>query len=183
VRNINLIYSHRNPVEFYIRVGSVLLFNGTIHRISKVVKHEKYFPPRIYHDIALITLKKKIKFNDEVSPICLPKRNMLGEDLFNNTSHVSGFGDLSFGGEQAATLQEVDLKVLNNSYCNENYKNLIQSKTKFLVGLKKSLICAGHEKGGKDACQVFQKCSISFIYLCFISSEFWLLFNTILKSY
>lgn len=137
-----------------MRTCSVLLFNGTLHRISKIKLHEKYFSPRIYHDIAIVTLKDRIHFTDHVSPICLPKGNMYGENMCDENTYVAGFGDLSFGGAPASVLQEVDLKVINNSKCEKSYSNLIESKLKFPLGIKRSLICAGHEKGEKDACQV-----------------------------
>ncbi len=145
---------NRDPSEYHVRVGSVVLFNGTKYRLSRIVQHEKYFKPRIYHDIAIATVKDRISFTDEILPICLPKKKMLCRYLSGKMVFVSGFGDLSYGGAPASVLQEVDLKIINNTVCEENYRNLIESKTKFPVGIGDSLICAGHEEGGKDACQV-----------------------------
>ena len=116
--------------------------------------HESYTPPSIYHDIAVVTLEDKIRFNQFVQPVCLPGKRMFGDLMIEQTVMVSGYGDLSFGGRQAMRLQEVDLKVINNSYCDDNYKRLSESQRKFGNGIGKTLICAGHERGGKDACQV-----------------------------
>jgi coagulation factor 7 len=131
-----------------------MLFNGTKHRLSRIIKHEKYVKPRIYHDIAIIIVKESISFTDEILPICLPEKKMLGHYLNDKIVFVSGFGDLSFGGPPAPVLQEVDLKIINKTVCEENYRNLIESKIKFPVGIGDSLVCAGHEEGGKDSCQV-----------------------------
>ncbi len=152
---LNPIFNfNRNPSEYHVRVGSVMLFNGTKYRLSRIIQHEKYFKPLIYHDIAIVTVKERISFTDEILPICLPEKKMLGHYLSDKTVFVSGFGDLSFGGAPAPVLQEVDLKIINNTVCEENYRNLIESKTKFPVGIGDSLVCAGQEEGGKDACQV-----------------------------
>ena len=132
-----------------------MVFNGTVVMIDRIWVHENYQPPRIYHDIALIRLKEQAVFSDEVSPICLPKMSWLTKNkLIGKVAFVSGFGDIRFGGPQAPSLRETDLKILNNSYCNENFRNLIESRMKFPVGMRASIVCAGHEQGGKDACQV-----------------------------
>lgn len=116
--------------------------------------HEDYSPPAIYHDIALITLTQPIQFNSNIQPVCLPGKRMYNELMIGQMGFVSGFGDLSFGGAQATLLQEVDVKVINNTFCDLNYRRLHESARKFRHGIGKSLICAGYKNGGKDACQV-----------------------------
>ncbi|CAG2117090.1 unnamed protein product, partial [Medioppia subpectinata] len=116
--------------------------------------HERYFQPRIYHDLAVIRSKREIAFNDEITAVCLPKKQWINNSFISDeTAYVSGFGDTLFDGSQPSVLQEVDLKILNNTFCEQNYKNLIESGDKYPVGMKRSIICAGYEEGGKDACQ------------------------------
>ena len=116
--------------------------------------HEDYSPPAIYHDIALITLKHPIQFGILVQPICLPGKQMYNQLMIGQTAFVAGFGDLAFGGSQATTLQEVDVNIINTTYCDQNYRRLVESNKKFKHGIGKTLICAGHKEGGKDACLV-----------------------------
>ena len=132
-----------------------MIHNGTMLRVDRIYVHEKYIPPRIYHDIAIVRVRHGMPFSDEVSPVCLPRSNWVNKTkLIGKTAFVAGFGDMAFGGSQAMVLQQVDLKILNNTFCENNYNDLVESRSKFPVGMKGSLICAGHEEGGKDACQV-----------------------------
>ena len=40
--------------------------------VAKLTMHPKYRPPRSYHDIAVITLRRGLTFSRFVRPICLP---------------------------------------------------------------------------------------------------------------
>ena len=55
-----------------------------------------------------------------------------------------GWGVTSQKGGQATVLQEVDLHIISRDDCNLRYRNAIT----------KNMICAGHQEGGKDTCQV-----------------------------
>ncbi|CAG2161747.1 unnamed protein product [Oppiella nova] len=151
---IHMNCCHRKASDYHIRVGSIRLYNGSVYRVSHILAHERYFQPRIYHDLAIIRCKHDIVFSDEIAPVCLPKRRWLNKThIWHKIAFVSGFGDTLFGGSQASVLQEVDLNIVNNTYCEHNYKNLIESGRKYPIGMKRSIICAGYEEGGKDACQ------------------------------
>jgi len=145
--------SSRIPHDYTVRYESVLMFNGTQNRVESFAIHEGYQPPAIYNDIALITLSRPIKFNQFIQPVCLPGKKMYNELMVGNTGLVSGFGDLAFGGAQATVLQEVDVQILNNTFCDRNYRRLVEGEKKFRHGIGKTLICAGYKEGGKDACQ------------------------------
>ena len=143
-----------DPANYYLLVGSVLLNNGTKYSISKLSLHNKYFPPRIYHDISMLTVNGMIMFNNEVSPICIANEHMTGERLIGATAFVAGFGDMEYLGQLAMGLQQVDLNIIANERCRGSYSNLPVAMVKFPFGITNSLICAGHEGGGKDSCQV-----------------------------
>ncbi len=58
---------------------------------------------------------------------------------------TSGWGTIYFGGPTSTTVQEVNVRVWDNSECSTNYKKLSRD----VVG---SMLCAGEM--GNDACQV-----------------------------
>lgn len=43
--------------------------------VDTIFMHEKFDLPTYTNDVALIRLKKKVTFNDRISPICLPPAN------------------------------------------------------------------------------------------------------------
>ena len=162
-----------------VRYESVLMFNGTENRVEKIVVHEKYRSPAIYHDIAIVKLVSPIHYNEFVQPICLPGKRMFNELMIDQMAFVAGYGDMAFGGKQATVLQEVDVKIINNTFCDRNYRRLTESSKKFKYGIGKSLICAGFKDGGKDACQASDTCfnlymsfemtHFSFLYVFFLN--------------
>ena len=92
------------------------------------------------HDFAILTLCKPITFRKTVSPICLPTQS--GASYDDVLSTVTGWGTLFAGGPQSSTLQEVDVKTIGNTECDNDYGGGI---------IKDSMICA--KDSGKDACQ------------------------------
>ena len=68
-----------------------------LHEPDKVIIHPKYNPPDVaHHDLALVRMKREIKFGPNVMPICFP-----GGRKFPDTSGVvyaAGWGLLSEAG-------------------------------------------------------------------------------------
>ena len=59
------------------------------------------------NDFAIVKLRQPIKFNDYVSPICLPS---VEENYENITAKVSGWGRIYDGGPGSDVLQQVNSK-------------------------------------------------------------------------
>ena len=57
---------------------------GDIYDVKRVYVHGKFDSETLFNDIALLTLKKKVVFNRNVAPICLPH-------LDDNLEKVSSF--------------------------------------------------------------------------------------------
>ena len=94
------------------------------------------------NDIVILKLAKKLSFNDaDIYPACLPSSSF-APDTTGQTCFVSGWGALEFEGSYPQTLQWVDVPMITNSKCNEQYGYITDS-----------MICAGYDEGGKDACQ------------------------------
>ncbi|KPM11000.1 coagulation factor precursor-like protein [Sarcoptes scabiei] len=142
-----------NPEWFYVRYGSVVLHEGHAIPVNRIFIHPGYKAPIIYHDIAIVKLASPITFSSSVQPICLATNRMYGNNLVGLKVTVSGYGDSNFEGKQSEFLQAVDIKVIENQFCDRNYRRLAESRKKFQYGIGRTLICAGYEHGIKDACQ------------------------------
>ena len=96
------------------------------------------------YDIALILLDKEVNWNKFVKPVCLA--NDASVPFIGETATVTGWGRKEVNAFKLPTvLQKVDLPILSNSECQQWYKDSVSIMT--------SVLCAGLEKGGKDACQ------------------------------
>lgn len=85
--------------------------------IDRVYHHPEYNDMLHFNDIALIKLARPIEFNNEISPICLPSADLV---KFNNLV-ISGWGHLGNDLPQSKTLQEVDLKEVDENKCKFSY--------------------------------------------------------------
>lgn len=87
-----------------------------------------------------------------VRPVCVPvdepirSRNFDGYQPF-----VAGWGRLQEGGKSSNILQELQLPILPNSECKEQYRK--QGKLISEVQFGDAVICAGVLSGGQDSCQ------------------------------
>ena len=55
----------------------------------------------------------------------------------------------AFQGQASDQLQEVDVPIQDIEKCKRNYA----SKVSYEIDNKGSMVCAGYDEGGKDACQ------------------------------
>ncbi|KAI9583078.1 hypothetical protein GQX74_012295 [Glossina fuscipes] len=95
------------------------------------------------NDIALLVTSKPIEWSRGVGPICLPwlQRNELFPYV---TVDVIGWGTTSFAGSKSNVLQKVQLMILENHICQQQYNHSIMS----------SQICTFDYRGlGQDSCQ------------------------------
>ena len=111
----------------------------------KKVVHPKYNFFTYEHDLALVKMDKKVRFQDNIIPICLPANDDL---LIGEWGTVAGWGRLSEGGVLPSVLQHVQVPIVSNEKC----------KDMFLAGGRHEVIpnifmCAGYEEGKKDSCQ------------------------------
>ncbi|XP_037086326.1 venom protease-like isoform X1 [Pollicipes pollicipes] len=122
-------------------------------RIAKITLHPRYRPPRAYHDLAVVTLRRAVQFSRRVRPICLPPADLRLRR--GQTAKITGHGYMEFnGGELTPQLQEAQIKLVRRKVCNASYARLGDAFfDKFPNGILSHVICAGQEKGGVDACQ------------------------------
>ncbi|XP_060866108.1 venom protease-like [Metopolophium dirhodum] len=121
--------------------------------IKHIIIHEGYNPEGVSNDIALLKLSHSVAYTELIQPICLP----LSSDVRNinlraiDMPFVAGWGSIkpsSVSSEQRNTyLMEAQISITNTTYCKYLYE-----KNNIVID-DKIIICAGHSKGGKDACR------------------------------
>jgi len=86
--------------------------DGTEHviQIEEIFIHPKYNPPKTEndYDVALIKLRKPIKFNNDVRPVCLPTKDFRA----GTNCYVTGWGDTLEGGNTA----QVNMTCIHDIY-------------------------------------------------------------------
>ena len=95
-------------------------------------------------DIALFKLEKPIDFSVDkhLVPICLANQSTNVENMVCSTS---GWGSTHLGGQAPDTLQTIDLKIVPQKECTDDYKD-------FQVHVTPGMICAGGQEEGKGPC-------------------------------
>ncbi|XP_044038024.1 tryptase-2-like [Siniperca chuatsi] len=112
--------------------------------ILYVIRHPEYraLSTGYVNDIALIKLKKKMKFSQNVAPVGLPSV----DDTFGSSSEcwITGWGSIGNGVPlpDPETLQQLKIPIIPQSVCKDNYPEL-----------NSNMLCAGDMAGGKDACK------------------------------
>ena len=65
---------------------------GDIYDVKRVYVHGKFDSETLFNDIALLTLKKKVVFNRNVAPICLPHSDENLEKVSSfNVIHLTAY--------------------------------------------------------------------------------------------
>jgi len=114
--------------------------------IELIVDHPEYDDETVNFDFTLIKMTEKIDFSTypHIRPICLPAN---GENTYNSyAAIVTGWGTTSSDGESSRTLQEVDVNVLSNDECKNDYWYEPDQITE-------QMLCANIDGGGQDSCQ------------------------------
>lgn len=132
-----------------MRLGDNHLYKddeGSTPQEFKVVEarhHPNFQRHGFFNDIGLIKLKDKVKYNEQISPICLPFEDR-DKNLAGYMATVLGWGTLYYGGPGSGILQQVSMPIWDNNECDKKYFQPIND----------GFLCAGYSEGGKDACQV-----------------------------
>lgn len=141
---LNIFRSSNSNPGYRARVGSKRwLMGGNVYKLKRAIQHEKFNLKTVDYDFSLLELEDKIKFNDRVQPVGLPSASLELKD--NTTCFVSGWGSIRQIGLPALKLRGVEVPVVNQTKCIDIYDGLSK--------ITPRMMCAGFEKGGKDACQ------------------------------
>ena len=87
----NIDHSLRDPSSIQVVVGKHMLkrheTTQSTHNVAKFYVHAKYSNFDVDYDIALLKLMTAINFTREVSPVCLPKK-----DVWDKICVATGWG-------------------------------------------------------------------------------------------
>ncbi|XP_038052475.1 uncharacterized protein LOC119725186 [Patiria miniata] len=111
--------------------------------IDKVIAHPFYDAVNLDNDIALIKLRARVEFSDDIRPACL--NTVQNETYLFDNCYVAGWGHTSAGGAVSFDLQEAILPLVPRDICQ------YQSNSPHLVSSNQ--LCAGFSEGGVDTCQ------------------------------
>nr|XP_012144316.1 PREDICTED: transmembrane protease serine 9-like [Megachile rotundata] len=108
--------------------------------VSAVIRHRNFDMNSYNHDVALLKLRKSVKFSKSIRPVCLPQS---GSDPAGKEGTVVGWGRTSEGGMLAGQVQEVQVPILSLTQCR---------KMKYRANrITDNMICAG--RNAQDSCQ------------------------------
>uniref|UniRef100_U5EHU2 CLIP domain-containing serine protease n=1 Tax=Corethrella appendiculata TaxID=1370023 RepID=U5EHU2_9DIPT len=114
--------------------------------VESVTVHNEYSPSSKaqYNDIALIRMRRAVRYTDWVKPVCLPVTATLkNKDVTGVKLFVAGWGKTEFSSGSRFKLH-VGLVARSLAQCNSAY-------TRSGAVLKDTQLCAGGDKG-KDSC-------------------------------
>ncbi|MEN2499408.1 MAG: Serine protease [Marteilia pararefringens] len=111
--------------------------------VASVHMHPQYDRKSVRYDIALMKLDDKVKFDANISPVCLAEAET-DLPLPGTKCFVTGWGMTEMQ-SQSNKLREVDLKLISQDVCKQSDFN----KT----DIKDDMICARNVEGGKGPCK------------------------------
>lgn len=138
------------PSEYRVKVGEHRLYQDDPHErlveISEVTIHPKRNADTENYDYAILKLETPLDFggaDSALMPVCLPDEN---QSFQGQTCTATGWGFTKDKGEISPVLRKVDLPILPFEQCKKDYKG-------DATIVKKTMICAGYEEGGKATCE------------------------------
>lgn len=111
-------------------------------RVKRVIRHKGFSSTTLWNDVAILTLDEPVRTTNNIQNICLASDT--GENFKGQQVTVAGWGTLSEGGSQPASLMKVDVKVWANERCRRSYGSSAPG------GITKHMLCASDTN--KDSC-------------------------------
>ena len=111
-----------NPAYLRVVVGEHDTTDSAvdIRTVSTITDHPNYAEYNNYaYDYSILTLSSPITFSRVVAPVCLP--SSVSPQYTGQLATVTGWGTTSSGGSQPPRLREVDVTVVSNQQCNNDY--------------------------------------------------------------
>ncbi|XP_014444142.1 suppressor of tumorigenicity 14 protein [Tupaia chinensis] len=110
-------------------------------QVKRIISHPSFNDFTFDYDIALLELEKPVEFSTVVRPVCLPDASHVfpaGKAIW-----VTGWGHTEEGGSGALILQKGEIRIINQTKCEELLPQQITPR----------MMCVGFLRGGVDACQ------------------------------
>lgn len=100
-----------NAIEVYLGIKDLMKLNRA-HRVENVFYPNNYQQDSLYNDIAILRLKKRVKFNAKISPICLTDESITPNEILT----VIGFGRLGPNKKPAQALMQVNVEYVDSKF-------------------------------------------------------------------
>ncbi|XP_012874142.1 PREDICTED: transmembrane protease serine 12 [Dipodomys ordii] len=138
----------RDPLMWRAVIGTNDIYMNSPHskkiKITAIIIHPDFIMDTFVNDIALFHLKKAVKYNDYIQPICLPFG--IFQKLDQNTKcFISGWGRTKEEGNGTHVLQEAEVHYISRNLCN--------SESGYAGVIPQTSFCAGDEDGAFDTCR------------------------------
>lgn len=139
----------KNPAALKVRAGEWdtqtknELFPHTDHDVADLSVHQQFYKGGLHNDIALLFLKKPVKFEQHINTVCLPPQDT---PFDGSRCFASGWGKDVFGkeGKYQVILKKIELPIVPYGPCQESLRKTRLGKR---FNLHNSFICAGGEPG------------------------------------
>ena len=146
----------KGTIQVKVEVGFAVHINKTNPRklgVRKYYNHPNYNPQSKENDIAILKLKKPLKFRNKVGPAFLPYASFNPEES-GLMGLLSGFGSIRFGllggsGKGGGSLHFVNLPFVTNGDCQQKFDEGPYVGKK----ITSKMLCAGYTEGGKNSCK------------------------------
>lgn len=141
---IFFLCSGQRPNNLKIRVGSTRhASDGVVHTVKRIVQHQNFSYQTIDWDYSLLELDSDISLSQSAQPVNLPAQS---ERIADKTEClVTGWGTTQSVSESRDRLRAALVPIVNQKKCARAYQKI--------GTITDRMICAGYDKGGRDACQ------------------------------
>ncbi|XP_070496149.1 chymotrypsin-1-like [Chironomus tepperi] len=110
------------PNDYVIMAGSNKISEGSVYYTpEKFIIHNSYDMPEYHNDIALIRLKEKIQFTDNIQQIEYESSEVPVDEKIT----LTGWGRLNKDGPGSDNLQEIQLTHISYEKCKESHKDAV----------------------------------------------------------
>nr|ABR88248.1 trypsin T5 [Heliothis virescens] len=128
-----------------IRVGSTWANSGgVVHNLNANIIHPSYNSRTLDNDIAILRSATTFSFNNNVRAASIAGANYNLAD--NQAVWAAGWGTTSAGGSSSEQLRHVQMVVINQNTCRNNYAARG-------IAITDNMLCSGWPSGGRDQCQ------------------------------
>nr|XP_020763806.1 transmembrane protease serine 12 [Odocoileus virginianus texanus] len=137
-----------NPVMWRAVIGTNNIKGSEPHskriKVNAIIVHPDFNVESYDNDIALFYLKKAVRYNNYIQPICLPF-GVFQRLNKNTTCFISGWGRTKEEGNATNELHEAEVHYISRSFCNSemSYGGIVPNTS----------FCAGDEDGIFDSCR------------------------------
>nr|AAT66248.1 trypsin precursor [Mayetiola destructor]AAW21245.1 digestive serine protease I [Mayetiola destructor] len=132
-----------DPERVLIKSGTSLHRDGTKSKVKRIINHPKWDATTVDYDFSLLELETELELDETRKVIKLANNRYRYRD--GTMCLVTGWGDTHKSNESTDKLRGIEVPIYPQEKCKKAY--LKQG------GITDRMICAGFQKGGKDACQ------------------------------